>query len=88
MKLRFLICLLSLTALAQAASFTLELLIHGDDDRNVPFNQTVDLVQRLRAQKVEFEELIFPDEIHGFLLWRSWIKAYRAETEFFNRKLK
>jgi dipeptidyl aminopeptidase/acylaminoacyl peptidase len=64
------------------------LLIHGDDDRNVPFNQTVDLVQRLRAQKVEFEELIFPDEIHGFLLWRSWIKAYRAETEFFNRKLK
>ncbi|HEX4486516.1 MAG TPA: prolyl oligopeptidase family serine peptidase [Terriglobales bacterium] len=64
------------------------LLIHGDDDRNVPFNQTVDLAQRLRAQKVEFEELIFPDEIHGFLLWRSWIKAYRAETEFFDRKLK
>jgi dipeptidyl aminopeptidase/acylaminoacyl peptidase len=64
------------------------LLIHGDDDRNVPFNQTVDLVQRLRAQKVEFEELIFPDEIHGFLLWSSWIKAYKAETDFFNRKLK
>ena len=30
------------------------LLIHGDDDRNVPFSQTVDLVQRLRAQHVLF----------------------------------
>ena len=64
------------------------LLIHGDDDRNVPFNQTVDLVQRLRKNNVPFEELIFPDEIHDFLLWRSWVKAYAAEAEFFNRKLK
>ena len=51
------------------------LLIHGDDDRNVPFNQTIDLVQRLRKQNVQFEELIFPDEIHDFLLWKSWIRA-------------
>jgi len=43
------------------------LLIHGDDDRNVPFSQTVDLVQRLRAEHVSFEEMILPDEIHGFL---------------------
>ncbi len=64
------------------------LLIHGDDDRNVPFNQTVDLVQRLRQNHVPFEELIFPDEIHDFLLWRSWIRAYSAEAEFFERKLK
>jgi dipeptidyl aminopeptidase/acylaminoacyl peptidase len=41
------------------------LLIHGDNDRNVPFSQTVDLVQRLRAQHVPFEQLIIPDEIHG-----------------------
>jgi dipeptidyl aminopeptidase/acylaminoacyl peptidase len=64
------------------------LLIHGDDDRNVPFNQTVDLAQRLRKNNVPFEELIFPDEIHDFLLWRSWIRAYTAEAEFFGRKLK
>lgn len=51
------------------------LLIQGDDDRNVDFSQTVDLLQRLRAQKVHVEELIFPDEIHGFLLWKSWIRA-------------
>ena len=64
------------------------LLIHGDDDRNVEFSQTVDLLQRLRAQKVHVEELIFPDEIHGFLMWKSWIKAYRATEDFFGRQMK
>jgi len=63
------------------------LLIHGDDDRNVEFSQTVDLLQRLRAQKVHVEELIYPDEIHDFLMWKSWIKAYRATEEFFGREL-
>jgi len=64
------------------------LLIHGDDDRNVPFGQTVDLAQRLREQHVRFEELIFPDEIHDFLMWKSWIRAYRATADFFDRTLK
>ncbi|HEY6369686.1 MAG TPA: prolyl oligopeptidase family serine peptidase [Candidatus Sulfotelmatobacter sp.] len=64
------------------------LLIHGDDDRNVPFSQTVDLVQRLRAQHVPFEQLILPDEIHGFLRWKDWVRAYGATAEFFDRTLK
>jgi dipeptidyl aminopeptidase/acylaminoacyl peptidase len=64
------------------------LLIHGDDDRNVPFSQTVDLVQRLRAQHVPFEQLILPDEIHGFLMWKDWVRAYAATEEFFDRTLK
>ncbi|HVO81552.1 MAG TPA: prolyl oligopeptidase family serine peptidase [Terriglobales bacterium] len=64
------------------------LLIQGDDDRNVPFGQTVDLAQRLREAHVRFEELVFPDEIHGFLMWKSWIKAYTATAEFFDRMLK
>ena len=64
------------------------LLIQGDDDRNVDFSQTVDLLQRLRMQKVHVEELIFPDEIHGFLMWKSWIRAYGATEEFFARELK
>jgi dipeptidyl aminopeptidase/acylaminoacyl peptidase len=64
------------------------LLIHGDDDRNVPFSQTVDLAQRLRAQHVPFDQLILPDEIHGFLRWRDWVRAYTATAEFFDRTLK
>ena len=64
------------------------LLIHGDDDRNVPFSQTVDLVQRLRAQHVPFEQMILPDEIHGFLRWKDWVRAYTATGDFFDRTLK
>ena len=63
------------------------LVIHGDDDRNVDFAQTVRLVEALRERKVEVEQLVFPDEIHGFLTWSNWIAAYRATADFFDRKL-
>ena len=63
------------------------LLIQGDDDRNVQFNQTVMLADALRRQNVEIEELILPDEIHDFLLWRSWVTAYRATAQFLNKHL-
>ncbi len=64
------------------------LLIQGDDDRNVPFEQTVDLAQRLRDHHIPFEQLVLPDEIHGFLRWKSWMEAYGATEDFFDRTLK
>jgi len=64
------------------------LLIHGDDDRNVPFSESVDLVESLTRQGVEYEQLVFPDEVHGFLLHRNWVAAYEATLGFFDRKLK
>lgn len=63
------------------------LVIHGDDDRNVDFSQTVRLVEALRERKVEVEQLILPDEIHGFLAWSNWIRAYKATADFFDRRL-
>jgi dipeptidyl aminopeptidase/acylaminoacyl peptidase len=63
------------------------LLIHGDDDRNVPFHETVLLVEALRKQGVPFEQLIFPDEIHGFLTQRRWIEAYEASAKFMDKYL-
>ena len=63
------------------------LIIQGDDDRNVPFHESVLMVEALRKQGVEAEELIFPDEIHGFLRHESWLRAYRAGAEFFDRHL-
>jgi dipeptidyl aminopeptidase/acylaminoacyl peptidase len=63
------------------------LLIHGDDDRNVDFNQTVTLVGALRQQGVYFEQLILPDEIHTFLRHASWLRGYHAAADFFKRKL-
>jgi len=64
------------------------LLIHGDDDRNVAFNQTIELVRKLRERGVEFEELVFPDEIHDFLRHQDWLRAYHAASDFFDRHLK
>lgn len=65
------------------------LFIHGDDDRNVDFIQTTDLVQRLRREgKAHVEFLIFPDEVHGFLRHDRWLQAFTAAAEFFDRFLK
>ncbi|MBV9482842.1 MAG: S9 family peptidase [Acidobacteria bacterium] len=64
------------------------LLIQGDDDRNVPVEQSVDLAQRLRYNHVPFEQLLLPDEIHDFLMWRTWIRVYGATADFFDRTLK
>jgi dipeptidyl aminopeptidase/acylaminoacyl peptidase len=64
------------------------LLIQGDDDRNVPASQTVDLLQRLRENHVPVEVLFFPDEIHDFLMYKSWLKAYGATADFFAKYLK
>ena len=63
------------------------LLIHGDDDRNVPFSETVTLVEALRKQDVPFEQLIFPDEVHDFLEHSRWLDAYRATADFFRKHL-
>ncbi len=63
------------------------LIIHGDDDRNVPFSESVDLAEELRKQGVYFEQLIFPDEVHGFLLHENWLSAYRSTADFLNRML-
>lgn len=63
------------------------LFIHGDDDRNVLFQQTTDLVQRLRDHDVHHEVLVFPDEVHGFLRYTSWLRTFEAAYDFFERFL-
>ncbi len=64
------------------------LLVQGDDDRNVQFQQTVDLALRLRRHGVHVEELVFPDEIHDFLRHASWLAAYRAGAGFLAENLR
>ncbi len=64
------------------------LLIHGDDDRNVEFAQTVNLVRLLRKNGVEFEQIIWPDEIHDFLRHQNWVWSYSAAGTFLDKHLK
>jgi dipeptidyl aminopeptidase/acylaminoacyl peptidase len=62
------------------------LFIHGDDDRNVDFSQTVDLVQKLRAKgDVHIEIMVRPGEPHEFKLYKNRMDAYNATFEFLNR---
>lgn len=64
------------------------LLIHGDDDRNVEFAQTVNLVRLLRQNGVDFEQIIWPDEIHDFLRHQNWVWSYSAAGTFLDKHLK
>jgi dipeptidyl aminopeptidase/acylaminoacyl peptidase len=64
------------------------LLVHGDDDRNVAFSQTTGLVQLLRARNVHHELIVFPDEVHDFLVFKKWVMVLNAADDFFNRFLR
>jgi dipeptidyl aminopeptidase/acylaminoacyl peptidase len=63
------------------------LLMQADDDRNVQFAQTVNLVQLLRQHHIPYEQIVFPDEVHDSLLWRTWIRVFEATGDFFDRTL-
>jgi dipeptidyl aminopeptidase/acylaminoacyl peptidase len=61
------------------------LLIHGDDDRNVRFSQTTDLVRRLEKAGVAYEELVIPDDTHHFMRQANIVKVDSAVAAFFDR---
>ena len=61
------------------------LLIHGDDDRNVRFSQTVDLARRLERAGVPFEELVIPDDTHHFMRHANWLRVNTATARFFDK---
>ncbi|HET7307698.1 MAG TPA: prolyl oligopeptidase family serine peptidase [Gammaproteobacteria bacterium] len=63
------------------------LLIQGDNDHTVKFQQTVDIANRLKARGVEVQELVIPDEIHSFLRYHSWLEADTRTAEFLAEKL-
>ena len=63
------------------------LLVHGDDDRNVRFIETLTLIEQLRKQQVPVEQLVFPDEIHSFLRHESWMRAFEGAIDFLERRV-
>lgn len=60
-------------------------LVHGDDDRNVNFAQTVGLVQLLRARNVYHEMIIIPDDLHESMLHSRWIYTWNRIGDFLKR---
>ena len=64
------------------------LLIHADDDRNVRFQQTVELVRRLAEAGVPHEEIVIPDDTHHFMLHANQVRVNQAIAAFFDRTLR
>jgi dipeptidyl aminopeptidase/acylaminoacyl peptidase len=46
------------------------------------------LANALRSRHVPMELIVYPDEIHDFLLYRTWLAAYQATARFLDRQLK
>jgi dipeptidyl aminopeptidase/acylaminoacyl peptidase len=63
------------------------LLVHGDDDRNVAFQQTTGLVQLLRQRDVHYELIVFPDDTHESMLHSRWLYTLDRMERFFRRFL-
>lgn len=63
------------------------LLVHGDDDYNVEFEQSTLLARLLSEQGVAYEEHAFPNERHAFLRMQDWLTAYMWMDAFFGRTL-
>jgi dipeptidyl aminopeptidase/acylaminoacyl peptidase len=58
------------------------LLIHGDDDKNVDFGQSLLLARELTARHIPYQDLVLPNERHGFLRHADWLASYRAADAF------
>jgi len=63
------------------------LLIHGDDDKNVDFGQSILLARELAARRIPYRDLVFPNERHGFLRYADWLASYRAADAFLREQL-
>ena len=60
-------------------------LVHGDDDRNVDFAQTIGLVQLLRARGIYHELIVVPDDLHESMLHKNWIDTFDRMGTFLHK---
>lgn len=60
-------------------------LVHGDDDRNVDFAQTVGLVSLLRARNIYHELMVVPDDLHESMIHENWVITFNRMGDFFKR---
>ena len=62
------------------------LIIHADDDRNVQFSQSTDLVQRLQQKGVPMETMMVVDDTHHWMKWSNAVKVGNATADFFKKQ--
>jgi dipeptidyl aminopeptidase/acylaminoacyl peptidase len=64
------------------------LLIQGDADEEVEFEEMVGCVRALRAFGISPEVSVVPDEVHGLGQYDHQLDAYQATAVFLNKHLK
>jgi dipeptidyl aminopeptidase/acylaminoacyl peptidase len=62
------------------------LIIHADDDRNVRFNQSTDLINRLEKKGIPYESMVIVDDTHHWMNWQNSVKVYQATADYFVKK--
>jgi dipeptidyl aminopeptidase/acylaminoacyl peptidase len=63
------------------------LIWQGDDDRNVPFSQTIGLVELLRQRNVYYELIVMPDDTHETFIHKRWMYTFGRMQTFLQRFL-
>ena len=46
------------------------------------------MAEALRKQGVPFETLVFPDDVHSFLLHSRWVESFERSAGFLDRHLR
>jgi dipeptidyl aminopeptidase/acylaminoacyl peptidase len=63
------------------------LVVQADDDRNVPPQQSTELIQDLRAHHIPFEQILLPNEVHDLTRYSSWLHLFQATDAYLNQHL-
>jgi dipeptidyl aminopeptidase/acylaminoacyl peptidase len=63
------------------------LVVQADDDRDVPPQQSSELIDALRSHHVEHDELVLPNEIHNLARYASWLEFFQATDRYFAQHL-
>jgi dipeptidyl aminopeptidase/acylaminoacyl peptidase len=63
------------------------LVVQADDDRNVPLQQSLELIEDLRLHHIDHDEIVMPNEIHDLARYSSWMALFKATDAYLNRHL-
>jgi dipeptidyl aminopeptidase/acylaminoacyl peptidase len=63
------------------------LVVQADDDRNVPPQQSSELIQDLRAHHVPFDQVLIPNEVHDLTRYASWLDLFEATDAYLDAHL-
>jgi dipeptidyl aminopeptidase/acylaminoacyl peptidase len=63
------------------------LVVQADDDRNVPLQQSLELIEDLRLHHIDHDEIMMPNEIHDLARYSSWIMLFKATDAYLTHHL-